>query len=41
MQMPAPPHGDFRPDLLQDVCINHFHMPIYQICNLYFLTLRE
>jgi len=33
-----PPHGDFRPELLQEVSIFHFHMGYYQKCISHFLN---
>ena len=34
MRLPPPYHGDFRPDLLQDVdYFMHVHIPFYQKCN--------
>jgi len=36
------PHGDFRPDLLQDVdFFMHMHMPLYQKCKLNQIILRD
>ncbi len=32
MKLPPPHHGDFRPDLLQEVDLFHLHMPLYQKC---------
>ncbi len=42
MRLPPPYHGDFRPDLLQDVdYFMHVHIPFYQKCNPIFLNISK